>query len=118
MSSYERTYHVGDAFPPLIGRFAYGPDSGLNLADDLTPALAYTFSMWPTTGGPPVINAQAASCDSATGNLVQLRRVWGATDLATPGRYVVRFATTVGGKAVWLPGEGRDLYVVVLPLVD
>jgi hypothetical protein len=115
--TWEKTYHVGDAWPPLDAELAYGRDSGLDVSTDLTVGLTYTMTMWDTGSGTKVLDAVPASWVSGSANLVKLRHTWLAGELATAGRFLVRFATSVGGKPVWLPTEGRDLFVVVLALV-
>jgi hypothetical protein len=115
--TWEKTYHVGDAWPPLDAELAYGRDSGLDVSTDLTVGLTYTMSMWDTGSGSIVLNAVPATWISGTANLVKLRHNWVVGELNTPGRFLIRWRTVVGGLPVYLPTEGRDLYVVVLPLV-
>ena len=115
--TWEKHYHVGDAWPPLDATLAYGRDSGLDVSTDLTVGLTYTMTMWDTGSGLVVLAAVPAAWVSGTANLVKLRHTWLAGELATAGRYLIRFATSVGGKPVSLPTEGRDLFVVVDALI-
>lgn len=120
--TWERTYHPGDQYPPLTAQFSYGRDSGLSISGDFTSGLTYTMTAWDAGDGSVKLNAVQASFVSAVGNVLTVKHDWVSTELGTsltaPGRYRIRFATSVGGKAVWLPGEGRELFVVMVALTE
>jgi hypothetical protein len=75
-------------------------------AIDLTGATGVTFSMWSVDDlNTAVINAAGASV-VAPGTLGLIRYSWAEGDTDTPGNYLGRFALTLNGERMSVPGGG------------
>tara|TARA_R110000868_G_scaffold170357_1_gene405602 strand:- start:297 stop:629 length:333 start_codon:yes stop_codon:yes gene_type:complete len=103
-------YGISDRLPDYTATLKQGVGTTSEAVIDLT-GYTVTFTMRNLATGSAVVNAAAATIDSAAAGTV--RYAWGASDLATAGTYECFWQITAAGKVRTIPADlTRDQIIV------